>query len=200
MYPCNSHSLKIVYVQVITVKGSSCKEFHVFLWLFRITFHIITSLLPSCTVFLSWLLHFESRNMWNWVSCNAMGLHQLERGKTQGWRENPSCSLVYAWLANMAACISQICQARFSFCVNRWFSSRYNVPGVGWFLRWTGLIESRQHLKTIHIHQGMPMAWPPWPLKDNASSTGLVLFWENLLQNFYSIAPNGIFWMSNWAP
>ena len=40
----------------------------------------------------------------------------------------------------------------------------------------------------------------PLPLKDNANPTGLVLFWENLVENFYSIAPNGVFKMSNRAP
>ena len=39
-----------------------------------------------------------------------------------------------------------------------------------------------------------------YPLKDNASPTGLVLFGENLVQNFYSIAPNWVFRMPNRAP
>ena len=33
---------------------------------------------------------------------------------------------------------------------------------------------------------------PGYPLKDNAIPTGLVSFWENDVQNFYSIAPNGV--------
>jgi hypothetical protein len=37
-------------------------------------------------------------------------------------------------------------------------------------------------------------------LKGQCRPTGLVLFWENLVQNFYSIAPNGVFRMENRAP
>jgi hypothetical protein len=37
-------------------------------------------------------------------------------------------------------------------------------------------------------------------LKGQCRPTGLVLFWENLVQNFYSIAPNEVFRMPNRAP
>jgi hypothetical protein len=59
-------------------------------------------------------------------------------------------------------------------------------------------LHQRLNFKTLTMQAQCFLSW--FLSKDNASPTGLVLFWENLVQNFYSIAPNGVFRMSNRAP